>query len=386
MFYDNQANMEYDIFISYSHKDLKIAKGIYKALADAGFSCFFDDTSIENPDFWPILAQGILKSKIFLYLGSTNTAKAKITPKELGFAIEYKEAKFIYPYFIEDCEIPVVHKLMLSDINQRYMNKYPVDSGLIPDLKRLLEIDPQPRVLLKEQIVRVDVEALHLEMIRVEGGSLELGATQEQAPYSESNEHPSYWATLPTYYISKYPITQDVWGCVMGYNKSHFNHKRSAGSEKHPAEQLTHDEAVEFVRRLSQKTNLSFSLPTEEEWEYAARGGQHSQHYIFAGSNKVDEVAWYKGNANGSTHPVGMKKPNELGLYDMCGNVWEWTKTPAHSYAFNVDPGGDVFIRRGGSWAHEALNCRVSKRYPSDRSKKTSGLGLRVVIRDNVEQ
>ena len=153
----------------------------------------------------------------------------------------------------------------------------------------------------------------------------------------------------------------------------------------YPVENISHDEALEFVHRLSKMTNLNFSLPSEEEWEYAARGGQKSQGYKYAGSNDIDEVAWYRDNGDGTTHPVGEKKPNELGLYDMSGNVWEWTETPAHSYASDVESGGTIFIRRGGSWWHEAKNCRVSRRYASDHSKKTSGLGLRVVVRENVE-
>ena len=144
------------------------------------------------------------------------------------------------------------------------------------------------------------------------------------------------------------------------------------------------DDAQEFIRHLSKMTNIAFSLPTEDEWEYAARGGQKSQGFKYAGSNDLNEVAWYRNNADGTTHPVGEMAPNELGLYDMCGNVWEWTETPAHSYASDVKAGGTIFIRRGGSWWHEAKNCRVSRRYASDHSKKTSGLGLRVVIRENV--
>ena len=151
------------------------------------------------------------------------------------------------------------------------------------------------------------------------------------------------------------------------------------------AHQYHYDEAREFVRRLSKMTNIQFDLPTEEEWEYAARGGQKSKYCRYAGSNNIDDIAWYRNNSERSTHPVGEKQPNELGLYDMCGNVWEWTKTPAHSYATNIEPDGNIFIRRGGSWWHEDKNCRVSRRYASDRSKKTSGLGLRVVIRENIE-
>lgn len=112
---------------------------------------------------------------------------------------------------------------------------------------------------------------------------------------------------------------------------------------------------------------------------------QKSKHCRYAGSNNIDDVAWYKGNSKNSTHPVGEKQPNELGLYDMCGNVWEWTKSPARSYTSNTEPDSNVFIRRGGSWWHEDKNCRISRRYASDHSKKTSGLGLRVVIRENIE-
>ncbi|MBQ3732465.1 MAG: SUMF1/EgtB/PvdO family nonheme iron enzyme [Bacteroidales bacterium] len=381
------AMKQYDVFISYSHKDFKVAKSICKAITEAGLSCFFDEISMENPEFWPILAQGIKNCKIFLYLGSNHTAKAKITPKELGFAIEYKEAKYIYPYFIDDSQLPEVHKLMLSDINQRYMSRHPVDTGLIPDLKRILEMDVEeslPGKMLKEDIIKIEVGRFQLEMIRVEGGQLGIGATQEQEMYAESNEYPSYVVTLPAYYMAKYPITQDIWEYVMGYNKSYFRQKGDPTFGHYPAEHLTHDEAMEFVRRLSKVTNIQFSLPTEEEWEYAARGGQKSQGFKYAGSNDIDEVAWYKGNAYHTTHPVGEKKPNELGFYDMSGNVWEWTKTPALSYGSDAIPGGNVYIRRGGSWFHEAQNCRVSMRYPSDHSKKTSGLGLRVVIRENV--
>lgn len=383
-------NYQFDIFISYSHKDFKIAETIYKALTEAGISCFFDNISIENPDFWDVLVKGIKNCKVFLYLGSKNTATAKVTPKELSFAIKYKEARFIYPYFIDDCKLPDVHDLMLSDINQQYMSRHSVSTGLIPDLKSILSYDEvvlDPSQVISGELFCVEVGNLQLEMIRVEGGSIDLGATPEQEKYSEPNEYPPLKVVLPTFYMSKYPITQNVWKYVMGYNKSHFQNKEGLNDifDNYPAETLDHGEAQEFVRRLSKLTNIPFSLPTEKEWEYAARGGQKSNKFIYSGSNIIDEVAWFRDNSNGSTHPVGLKKPNELGLFDMSGNVWEWTQTPAHSYEFDVTPGGNVFVRRGGSWHQKANNCRVSMRYNSGHKKKTKGLGLRVVIRENVE-
>lgn len=299
----------------------------------------------------------------------------------------------------------------------------------------------------------VDLGYAKFNMIRVEGGEMIIGATQEQETDAAANEYPAHKVKMNSFYIGQFPITQNIWEIVMGYNKSHFRDKEKqllvdsdgqpflaksgaliasapwamggailgtigflpfVGSaaaiakvkgrdwvkEKirkfispescevghFPVENVSHDDAIEFIRRLSKMTNIVFSLPTEDEWEYAAKGGQKSRNHKYAGSDNLNEVAWYRDNANGATHPVGEMAPNELGLYDMSGNVWEWTETPAHSYASDVELGSTIFIRRGGSWWHEAKNCRVSRRYASDHSKKTSGLGLRVVIRDNVEQ
>lgn len=289
---------------------------------------------------------------------------------------------------------------------------------------------PEKIVVSGEKYV-VDLGLLKFNTIRVEGGEMEIGATCEQIDDAECNELPAHKVIVPTFYIGQFPVTQNVWELVMGYNKSENKEKRQPTGRKsalikklssaaigaeagallgpigmlaggvlgwaagnkdkaddighYPVENISHDEALEFVRRLSKMTNIKFALPTEEEWEYAARGGQKNQGFKYAGSNDIDEVAWYRGNSDGTTHPVGKKKPNEIGLYDMSGNVWEWTKTPAHSYASDIESGGTIFIRRGGSWWHEAKNCRVSRRYASDHTKKTSGLGLRVVIRENVE-
>lgn len=367
------------------------------------------------------------------------------------------------PYYLP---VPRKGDYRFKAVNLITADKQTIKERIEADEEKEIEIEWERHLPLKpdqewpEQIsitgenYLVDLGYAKFNMIRVEGGEMIIGATQEQETDAEANEYPAHKVNIKTFYIGQFPITQNIWEIVMGYNKSHFRDREKqlvsdangrllldnvgavAGAvigtmvgpiggmssaigslplwtiakigskvgaqwlkEKikkfvpldsceighYPVENVSYDDAQEFVRRLSKITNIAFSLPTEDEWEYAARGGQKSQNYKYAGSDDLSEVAWYRDNAEGATHPVGEKAPNEIGLYDMSGNVWEWTETPAHSYASNVEPGGTIFIRRGGSWWHEAKNCRVSRRYASDHSKKTSGLGLRVVIRENVE-
>ena len=257
---------------------------------------------------------------------------------------------------------------------------------------------------------------IQFDMIRVEGGQLEIGATDEQEPFAEKNEYPAHSVDLPTFYIGQFPVTQNLWEKVMGYNHSYnqqsekelvFDLERkkvqaavmnamnpTASSINnmdtdyghYPVENLSYNEAIQFVRRLSELTDLKFDLPTEEEWEYAARGGQKSRHYRYAGSNNIEEVAWYRHNSSLRTHPVGEKQPNELGIYDMSGNVWEWTKSKAHRYGIDVSSEDKMLIRRGGSAIHVDKNCRISFRYETERSKHNMGSGLRVVIREYIDK
>lgn len=197
-------------------------------------------------------------------------------------------------------------------------------------------------------------------MIKVEGGTFEMGS--------------NYTVILSTFEIGKYPITQAQWETVMGKNPSNFREEPHA-----PVEKVSWKDVQIFIQKLNKLTGQVYRLPTEAEWEFAARGGAESKGYEYAGSNNLGEVGWYNKNSKSQTHPVGKKLPNELGLYDMSGNVWEWCQDWYGDYPSEAqtDPqgpeSGDGRVIRGGSWDGVASDCRVASRngdLPSDRGRR----------------
>ena len=209
------------------------------------------------------------------------------------------------------------------------------------------------------------------EMLFVEGGTFLMGSED-----GKEDEKPIHKVTLTDYYIGKYTVTQKLWETVMGSNPSRFK------GENNPVENVSWEDCQAFIQKLNTRTGKTYRLLTEAEWEYAARGGNKSKGCQFAGSNNLDEVAWYDGNSNRQTHPVGQKSPNELGLYDMSGNVWEWCGDWYGGYNSNHlnNPKGaekgDVRVFRGGSWRNFARGCRVSCRGGYNPTYRTLGFRL----------
>lgn len=206
------------------------------------------------------------------------------------------------------------------------------------------------------------------EMIKIEGGSFMMG--DDESGYSD--EKPAHRVTVPDFYLAKYPVTQALWQAVMGENPARFK-----GADR-PVEQVSWDDAQKFIEKLNDQTGKTYRLPSEAEWEYAARGGKNAlarqeigKDIIYAGGNKLKEVGWYGENSHGETKPVGLKLPNELGLYDMSGNVREWCADVWHSNYEGAPEDGSAWLSggeqnwrvvRGGSWNYVDLLCRVSFR------------------------
>lgn len=169
-------------------------------------------------------------------------------------------------------------------------------------------------------------------------------------------------ADTGSFYICKYEVTQKLWVAVMGDNPSEMQ------GDDLPVEQVNWNDCQTFISKLNKLSGKHYRLPTEAEWEYACRGGKYSKGYKYSGSNDIDEVAWYDNNSDGKTHPVGQKLPNELGLYDMSGNVWEWCQ----------DMHEGTGMCRGGSWIHNARNCDPSLPNETPQSFYINSLGLRL--------
>ncbi|MDY4891115.1 MAG: SUMF1/EgtB/PvdO family nonheme iron enzyme, partial [Prevotella sp.] len=224
------------------------------------------------------------------------------------------------------------------------------------------------------------VKGVTFTMVAVEGGTFMMGATSEQVSDADSDEKPVHQVTLSSYYIGQTEVTQALWEAVMGKNPSWVK-----GDNK-PVEQVSWNDCQDFVRKLSNLTCKRFRLPTEAEWEYACRGGKKSRGYKYSGSNTIRDVAWYIGNSSDGTHPVATKSPNELGIYDMSGNVWEWCQDWKGSYssAAQTNPtgasSGSGRVNRGGSWFSSAKYCRSSYRSNHTPGGRDYYLGLRLAL------
>ncbi len=225
-------------------------------------------------------------------------------------------------------------------------------------------------------------------MVPVEGGTFMMGATSEQGSDANSRELPVHQVTVSSFYIGQTEVTQALWQAVMGDNPSYFH-----GPDL-PVEQISWEDCQAFIAQLNRLTGCTFRLPTEAEWEFAARGGNESQGYKYAGGNDPASVAWYsyndswelRGTGYYGTHAVATRLPNELMLHDMSGNVHEWCQDwyGDYSSAAVTDPtgpaGGTGRVYRGGSWYFDEWFCRVSFRNQFSPTYRSYGIGMRLAL------
>lgn len=270
----------------------------------------------------------------------------------------------------------LIDVLLGGDVNHSEENADCNNDGkmTISDVTALIDALLGGAPLPEKNYEVITVNGVTFKMIKVQGGTFTMGATPDHGTEDPWNdEWPTHEVTVSSFSIGQTEVTQELWQAVMGSNPSYFT-----GDASRPVETVSWDECQQFIATLNQLTGMNFRMPTEAEWEYAARGGNMTGGYKYAGSNDINEIAWWDDNAcdgvgenspDYGTHPVALKKANELGLYDMSGNVWEWCQDwyGPYSEEAQINPTGPEtgtdHLHRGGSWINYARNCRVSCRF-----------------------
>ena len=241
---------------------------------------------------------------------------------------------------------------------------------------------PQPRAQAKRPAaVANPLKKLAADMVYVEGGTFTMGAAAAEDYWNAENAKPAHQVTVRSFYICRYETTQALWQKVMGHNPS----EQKLGGN-HPVENITWNDIQAFIQKLNALTGKHYRLPSEAEWEYAARGGRKSGGYRYSGSNQIDDVAWYSDNTHDRHKPVGTKRPNELGLYDMSGNVFEFCGDGYQPYSaapqnipVQESPKGDHPLR-GGSYVTHEKDCRCSYRFGQSSTYSHTHFGFRLAM------
>jgi formylglycine-generating enzyme required for sulfatase activity len=244
-------------------------------------------------------------------------------------------------------------------------------------------VSPIPLIASPTPFTEKISNGVTLEMVSLPAGEFLMGSADSDFD-AVSREKPQHQVKVNSFAIGKYPVTQAQYEAVMGTNPSHFQN-----NPQNPVEKVSWNDAQAFCQKLSQITGKTYRLPTEAEWEYACRAGTTTRYYFGDDASQLGDYAWYKGNSRYKTHPVGEKKPNAWGLYDMSGNVFEWCEDDWHGNYIGAPTDGSAWLKngngndnryhlnclRGGSWCYNPDNCRSAYRNNSNYN----GLGFRVV-------
>ena len=270
-------------------------------------------------------------------------------------------------FYLDDCEKKILkQQKKLDDLRSPEKERKAKDAKII-DGNEKKEESPKTKQDTREEsssVRDVSVGDISFKMIEVGGGTFQIGLPTQ-----------SHWVTLKGFYIGEVQVTQALWVAVMKKNPSRFK------GDTRPVDNVSWDDCQDFIKKLNNYTKMQFCLPTEAQWEVAAKGGEKSKGYKNAGSNAIKEVAWYKENSKDITHPVKEKRANEIGLYDMCGNVWEWCQDSAVSEDNSSRKAESTsHVLRGGSCYTDSKSCCLTSRFIFSSDSRSSSLGFRLVL------
>ncbi|MCL1947654.1 MAG: formylglycine-generating enzyme family protein [Chitinivibrionia bacterium] len=293
--------------------------------------------------------------------------------EEPKFACKYKVSDYELHIFYDDGDSAIyVKKENLKDFKAKQAAQNDILQAKQTSQRAKYYIEQAKQN--KSQIERL----LEQHFIFVQGATFTMGCTSEQSRDCENDERPAHSVTISDFFIGKYETTQKLWTLVMSDNPSKFK------GDDFPVESVSWNDISVFISVLNEVTEKNYRLPTEAEWEFAARGANKSQKYKYSGGNNLDNTGWFYNNSGGRTRQVGQKKPNELGIYDMSGNVWEWCNDRYGQYSGDAATNptgadiGDTRVLRGGGWYHVAEFCRVASRSSNTPSFSLSYAGFRL--------
>jgi len=383
--------MNHEVFISYSSKDKAVADAVCHVLEQHNMQCWIAPRDVQpGARYAAEIVNGIKNCKVMVLVYSKESNQSDHVANEVDRA--FNGGKAIIPFLVDDTPMNDEFDYYLSRMH--WLVAYPhyadqlehlahaVANVLGIEFKSLSEIgqgshNSNNHTLHQDNPPSI-LQNLANNMVYVEGGSFHMGNNISRDCDAFEDEMPIHEVNTSSFYICKYEVTQDEWLFVMGNNPSLF------GGSKRPVDNISWDDCQLFIKKLNELTGKQFRLPTEAEWEYAARGGKRSHGFKYAGSNRIQDVAWFEGNSDGQTHEVGSKMPNELGLYDMSGNVFEWCQDWYGNYSVEIrnnpsgPSSGDFLVNRGGSWNNLASNCRVTDRLYDTSTYHDSCSGFRL--------
>ncbi len=387
-----------EVFISYKSNDPKlgnndgnVANELCAAIEAAGISCWIAPRDIEpGVRYGRAILEAISSCKVMVVVFSKHADISEHIANEVD-AIFARNIDII-PFNIDGTNPGLefeyyLRRMQWIDASGDYRKKIP---ELIKALRHKLGITINPvnqgnqvdkaLVPAEPPIKTFNVKGVSLRMIRVESGTFMMGATPEQGDDVASNEKPAHQETVSTFYIGETPVTNLLWTTVMGSDSD--SKSFNVESISHPVMYKSWNKCQKFIAKLNELTGKQFRLPTEAEWEYAARGGKLSKSYKYSGSNNLDEVAWYDKNSDFKVHAVATKKPNELGLYDMSGSVGEWCQDKAENYDMFGFRFHHRIVRGANAYLPLAWCCRVSYRGSYEDISGNGGPGLRLALSD----
>ncbi len=379
------------IFLSYAREDYAAVKKLYERLKAAGYQPWMDKVDLlKGDDFTTAIPKVIRETDFFIVCMSTRSVvKRSFVQREIKLALDLFQDKlasdlFIFPVRLEECETPDhISNFNWTDLfGDEADDEWEALLRSFQEGARRLGKSLTAKVVEEKKIIAPRFESytedlgngVKLEMVAIPGGTFLMGSPESDQE-ARDRERPQHQVTVSEFYLGKYQVTQAQWQAVMGNNPSYFN------GENLPVERVSWEDAQKFCQKLSQQTSKTYRLPTEAEWEYACRAGTTA-----ANAGNLDDIAWYDKNSERKTHPVGQKKPNSFGIYDMHGNVWEWCQDWYDNYSSTSQTNptgpqkGEDRVLRGGSWGYDQDFARAVSRDDFPPSNRVSSVGFRVVV------